>query len=61
MCGLLKALGVRTRRVADLSEGKLYVPDRQLLLFDFELSEVDVIAAMDRLIPAMFQDPKQRQ
>ncbi len=39
---LLDALGVRVRRCADLGEGKLWIPDRRLALFDFELSEEEV-------------------
>jgi hypothetical protein len=54
MCGLLKMLGVRIRRVADLDEGALYFSERRLLLLDFELSDEDATDAIDRVLPAMF-------
>lgn len=48
--GLLKTLGVRVRRIADLDEGALYVEDRRLLLLDFDLTDEQVIEAIDAVL-----------
>lgn len=54
MCGLLSALGVRIRRVADLDEGVLYFSKTKLLLIDFELSDEEVADAIDEILPAVW-------
>lgn len=51
MCGLLRAMGVRIRRVADLEEGALYLPNEKLLLLDIELTEEEVTYAIDSVLP----------
>jgi hypothetical protein len=52
--GLLKTLGVRIRRVADLDERALYLKDRKLLLLDYELSDQEVSDAIDRVLPFLW-------
>lgn len=54
MCELLDALGVRMRKVEDLEEGKLYVPDRKLLLLDVDMTLSQISAAIDRILPEAF-------
>lgn len=51
MCGLLRAMGVRIRRVADLEEGALYLPVEKLLLLDIELTDGEVNDAIDAVLP----------
>lgn len=55
MCGLLSALGVRIRRVADLDEGALYFSKTKLLLLDFEMGDEDVAEVIDDLLPAVWE------
>lgn len=52
MNGLLKSLGVRTRRVADLDEGTLYVADCKLLLLDFEIVTFDLGDTVRQILEA---------
>ena len=54
--GLLATLGVRTRQVADLDEGALYIPEAKLLLLDIELSHERVSCALDRVLPMLWED-----
>ncbi len=54
MCGLLKALGVRVRRVADLDEGALYLPTQMILLLDIEMSDEEITQTIDDLLPALW-------
>lgn len=54
--GLLSALGVRVRRIADLREGALYYADEKLLLLDIELDEHMTRAAIDAVLPTLW-DP----
>lgn len=56
MCGLLKALGVRVRRVADLEEGALYLDRSRLLLLDFQMPDEDVKIALDQAFLAACED-----
>jgi hypothetical protein len=51
--GLLSALGVRVRRVADLREGAIYIADRKLLLLDIELTDHQIAEAIDSVLPAV--------
>lgn len=55
MCGLLKALGVRVRRVADLDEGAIYVKESRLLLLDFNMTDEHIDRAMDDVLPVAFR------
>lgn len=52
--GILSALGVRIRRVADLSEGALYYADEKLLLLDIELGDRETRAALDAVLPTLW-------
>lgn len=54
MCGLLSALGVRVRRVADLDEGAVYVPEMKLLFLDFEMTDEDITDALDQVLPSLW-------
>lgn len=54
MNGILKVLGVRIRRVADLDEGAIYLPDNKLLLLDIELSQECVTVAIDGILPSLW-------
>lgn len=48
--GLLRTLGVRIRRIADLEEGAIYLADRNLLLLDIELSDRQMQKACETLL-----------
>lgn len=54
MQGVLKALGVRVRRIADLDEGALYLSNSRILLLDLELSESEITQAMDDVLFSAF-------
>lgn len=51
--GLLRALGVRIRRLADLEEGAVYIADRSLLLLDIELSDCQIRRAIESVLPSV--------
>lgn len=51
--GLLRALGVRVRRLADLEEGAIYIADRSLLLLDIDLSDCQIRRAIEKVLPAV--------
>ena len=53
MCGFLKTLGVRIRRVADMDEGAIYLPNHKILLLDIELTAEQVTDAIDAVIPTL--------
>lgn len=55
MCGLLKTLGIRVRRVADVHEGAIYLPNHKLLLLDIEMSDEQISEAIDAVIPCLAQ------
>ena len=48
---LLQALGVRIRRVTDLGERALNLPRHELLLLDFNLTDRQISAAIDNVLP----------
>ena len=52
--GLLKSLGVRIRRVADMNEGAIYLPNHKLLLLDIELSDELVSDAIESVLPSLW-------
>lgn len=52
MGGVLRALGVRVRRVDDLDERALFLPKSKLLLLDYMLSEAEATDAADRAVLA---------
>jgi len=51
--GLLSALGIRVRRVQELSEGAVYLEDRRLLLVDGGLSDEQINDVANQVIPAL--------
>lgn len=53
MSGLLKAWGVRVRRVADVDEGAIYLPNHKLLLLDIELTDAQISDAIDSVVPSL--------
>lgn len=51
---LLEALGVRIRRVAALDEKALYLQKRELLLIDDNLTDQQISAAVDEVLPRLW-------
>jgi len=51
---VLKALGVRVRRVKDLQEGSLFVEDRRILFLDHELTDEQINDAIEWTLPLLW-------
>lgn len=52
--GLLKSLGVRIRRIADLEEQALYIEESKLLLLDIELDDAQITDVIDQVLPSLW-------
>lgn len=53
--GLLKALGVRIRRVADLDEGAIYLSRSKILLLDLEMDDRQIVEAIDEVFLSLWE------
>ena len=52
--GVLHALGVRVRRVADLDEGAIYIARFRMLLLDDNLNDTQAEKAVDQVLPSLW-------
>jgi len=52
--GLLSARGVRVRQVSNLNEQALFLPKCELLLLDVNLTDQQITAAIDGVLPRVW-------